>query len=225
MPGARSGPAAGVGGGGASRHNRAMSSNKSDDDLTRVLDGCVPATGLDGAKLDPSLPQVDELQPRRRLARPDPESARLPKDLDLDVPTRYSKWNSSDVSDVDAVWKRGAQVGAVKSVFDSVARVVSTAQAPVVDACRPQVLLSPMQPDEAGAELLKCLPPQAEPWLGEHDIDWGLVGEAVLPHEPGLRDFQLKELRTFVDAERQCPWERANKAYKLPASGQPIERI
>jgi len=47
----------------------------------------------------------------------------------------------------------------------------------------------------------------------------------VLLHEPGLRDFQLKELRAFVDAERQSTWERANKAYKLPASGQPIERI
>lgn len=283
-----------------------MSSKKSDDDPTRVLDGWVPggrtdpgadptrvldgwkpATALDGAKLDPSLPQVDELQARRKSARPDPESGRLPKDLDLKVPTRYSKWDTSDVTDVDAVWKPsdfvaraaderpvesdwqpgaistnvrkpqhprvltawkpGAWVGAVKSVFDSVARVVSTAQGPVVDTYPPhvllalwapqnmtspfldrwplRVLLSPVQPDEAGAELLKYLPPQAELWLGEHDIDWGLVGEAVLLHEPGLRDFQLKELRAFVDAERQATWERANKAYKLPASGQPIERI
>jgi hypothetical protein len=296
----------GVGGGGASRHNRIMSSKNSDDDLTRVLDGWVPcgrtdpgidptrvldgwkpASALDGGKLDPSLPHVDELQLRRRPARPDPESARLPKDLDLNVPTRYSKWDTSDVTDIDAVWKPadfvaraaeevpvesdwqpgaistnvrkpqhprvltawkpGAWVGAVKSVFDSVARVVSTAQGPVVDTYPPhvllalwapqnmtspfldrwplRVLLSPVQPDEAGAELLNHLPPEAELWLAEHDIDWGLVGEAVLLHEPGLREFQLKELRAFVEAERQATWDRSNKAYKLPASGQPIERI
>lgn len=283
-----------------------MSSNKSDDDLTRILDGWMPgsrgdpaidptrvldgwkpASGLDGGNVDPSLPQVDELQPRRKTARPDAEAGRLPKDLDLKVPTRYSKWDTSDVIDVDAVWKPsdfaartaeelpvesdwqpgaistsvrkpqhprvlaawkpGAWIGAVKSVFDSVARVVSTPQGPVVDTYPPhvllalwapqslsapflerwplRVLLSPVQPDDAGAELLKLMPANAELWLAEHDIDWGLVGEAVLLHEPGLRDFQLKELRAFVEAERQATWDRANKAYKLPASGQPIERI
>jgi len=283
-----------------------MSSKKSDDDLTRVLDGWVPGgktgdssdptrvldgwrpdAGLDGRKPDKSLPRVEELQPRRHDVRPDPDNSRLPKGLDLNVPTRYSKWDTSDVTDVDAVWKPadfvaraaeeapvesgwqpgaittnvrkpahprvltawkpGAWIGAMKSVFDSVARVVSTPQGPVVDTYPPHVLLalwapqsmtspflerwplrallSPVQPDEAGAELLKHLPPEAELWLAEHDIDWGLVGEAVLLHEPGLRDFQLKELRAFVDAERQATWDRVNKAYKLPASGQPIERM
>jgi hypothetical protein len=40
-----------------------------------------------------------------------------------------------------------------------------------------------------------------------------------------LRDFQLKELRAFVEAERLAVWERVNKAYKLSAPGQPIERL
>jgi hypothetical protein len=284
-----------------------MSSKPSDDeDLTRVLDGWVPGrrgedlpdptkvldgwrpdAGPDGRRPERALPRVDELQPRRHDARPDPAATRLPRDLDLNVPTRYSKWDASDVTDVDAVWKPaeqaaraageaaaeggwqpgaistsvrraahprvlpawkpGAWIGAMKSVFDSVARVVSTPQGPVVDTYPPHVLLalwepqnmtapflgrwplrawlSPVQPEEAGAELLQFLPPEAELWLGEHDIDWGLVGEAVLLHEPGLRDFQLKELRAFVDAERLATWERVNKAYRLPASGQPIERL
>ena len=283
-----------------------MSSKPSDEDLTRVLDGWVPGAGrganvdptrvLDGwrpdaapgsARSDKPLPPVDELQPHRAPQRDAVEDATLPKDLNLKVSTRYSKWDTTDVTDVDAVWKPsdfvaraaeetavdatwqpgaittsvrkagparvlaawkpGAWVGAVKPVFDSVARVVSTPQGPVVDTYPPHVLLalwapqnmttpfldrwplrallSPVAPDDAGAELLKHLPPDAELWLAEHDIDWGLIGEAVLLHETGLRDFQLKELRAFVEAERQATWERANKAYRLPASGQPIERV
>lgn len=284
-----------------------MSSKKSDDeDLTRVLDGWVPGgraddsvdptrvldgwrpdAGLAGRAPERSLPQVDELQPRGKGGGPDPEAARLPQGLDLKVPTRYSKWDTADVTDVDAVWKPsdfvaraaeeapvesdwqpgaittsvrpavhprvlaawkpGAWIGAVRAVFDAVARVVSTPQGPVVDTYPPHVLLalwepqsmatpflgrwplrawlSPVQPDAAGAELLRFLPPEAELWLGDHDVDWGLIGEAVLLHEPGLRDFQLKELRAFVDAERQATWDRVNKAYRLPASGQPIERL
>jgi hypothetical protein len=283
-----------------------MSSKKSDEDLTRVLDGWVPGAGrggdvdptrvLDGwrpgaepgsARGDKPLPRVESLQPGRAAPRDEVEDAQLPKDLNLKVPTRYSKWDTTDVTDVDAVWKPsdfvtqaaelsptdsdwqpgaistglrkagparvlpawkpGAWVGAVKPVFDSVARVISTPQGPVVDTYPPHVLLalwapqnmttpflgrwplramlSPVQADEAGAELLKYMPPEAELWLTEPDIDWGLIGEAVLLHETGLRDFQLKELRAFVDAERQATWERANKAYRLPASGQPIERV
>ena len=298
--------ASGVGAPRVPRDNPTMSSKKSDDqDLTRVLDGWVPGgrdetvdptrvldgwrpdAGLDGRKADRSLPQAEEVQPRRPNVRPDPETGRLPQGLNLNVPTRYSKWDTSDVTDVDAVWKPsdfvaraaeqapvesdwqpgaistnvrkpahprvlsawkpGAWIGAMKSVFDSVARVVGTPQGPVVDTYPPHVLLalwapqsmvapflgrwplrallSPVQPDDAAEELLRWLPPEAELWLGDHDIDWGLVGEAVLLHEPGLRDFQLKELRAFVDAERQATWEHVNKAYRLPASGQPIERL
>jgi hypothetical protein len=87
------------------------------------------------------------------------------------------------------------------------------------------LLLAAVPADDAGAELLRYLPPDAEVWVTEPDIDWALAGEAVLLHEPGLRDFQLKELRAFVDAEKLANWERLNTAYKLPASGQPIERI
>ncbi len=82
-------------------------------------------------------------------------------------------------------------------------------------------------PDGAriGATQRQDLPPDAEIRVGEPEIDWALAGEAVLLHEPGLRDFQLKELRALVEAEKLANCDRLNAAYKLPASGQPIERI
>jgi hypothetical protein len=146
-----------------------------------------------------------------------------------------------------AAWKPGAWIGAVRQVFESVARVVSTPQGPVVDSYPPHVLLalwppqSPAQPfldrwpqrialsavarEQAPLELLKLVPDGGELWLAEHEIDWVLIGEAVMLHEPALREFQLKELRAFVEAERQATWERANKAYRLPGTGQPLERV
>jgi hypothetical protein len=265
-----------------------MSSKNSDDDLTRVLDGWSADAGRVKTPAQTELPLADEVDAQvQRAARPDPARSRLPDDLDLNVPTRFSKWDNRDVTDVDAVlkpieavarssygdldaapwqpgalstsvrkppvpgvldaWKPGCWIGAAKNVFGAVASVVSSAQGPVVDTYAPHVLLALWPPqnmqqpflarwpqrvllsavpaEDAGAELLKFLPPGAEVWVTEPDIDWALLGEAVLLHEPGLRDFQLKELRAFVDAEKLAHWERLNKAYKLPASGQPIERI
>ena len=256
-----------------------------DEDPTRILDGWNPAAAA-APRIDPSLPLVEAWQPSAHGALPAAEASQLPRDLNLQVNTRYSKFDTSDVTDVDAVWqprsfdanaandagrrpdsqlgdfdvlhrratprvlaawKPGAWIGAVRTVFGSVAQVVSTPQGPVVDTFAPhvllalwepqnidqpflhrfpqRVLLSAVSPEDAGEELLGFLPPEAELWLAAHDIDWALAGEAVLLHEPGLRDFQLKELRAFVEAERLAVWERVNKAYKLPAPGQPIERL
>ncbi len=282
-----------------------MSSKNSDDqDLTRVLDGWVPGGGPGSAPIDPTrvldgwsadagrpkpgpqreLPLAEEVDPQvRRAARSAADASRLPEDLNLNVPTRYSKWDNSDVTDVDAVskpveeaarsgfgdlgtpgaistsvrkppvpgvldaWKPGCWIGAAKSVFGAVARLVSSSKGPVVDTYAPhmllalwppqsmrqpflerwpqRILLSAVPGDDAGAELLRHLPPGAEVWLADADIDWALAGEAVLLHDTGLRDFQLKELRGFVEAEKLAHWERLNKAYKLTASGQPLERI
>jgi len=265
-----------------------MSSKNSDDDLALVLDGWSADAGRVKTPAQTELPLADEVDAQvQRAARPDPARSRLPDDLDLNVPTRFSKWDNRDVTDVDAVlkpieavarssygdldaapwqpgalstsvrkppvpgvldaWKPGCWIGAAKNVFGAVASVVSSAQGPVVDTYAPHVLLALWPPqnmqqpflarwpqrvllsavpaEDAGAELLKFLPTGAEVWVTEPDIDWALLGEAVLLHEPGLRDFQLKELRAFVDAEKLAHWERLNKAYKLPASGQPIERI
>lgn len=144
-------------------------------------------------------------------------------------------------------WQAQAWIGAVKPVFGSVAQVVSTPDGPVVDTFAPHVLLalwrpqSPASPflerwpervtlsavkaEEAGLELLEQLPADALLWLAEHDLDWALIGEAVLLHEPNLRDFQLKELRAFVEAEKQANFDRLNAAYTLPGEGQPLRRI
>ena len=277
-----------------------------DEDLTRVLDGWTPSPGRTDPDIDPTrvldgwrpdggpgrMPErapTETIRPPGRGAAPDPRNTRLPDDLNLHVPTRYSKWDDADVTDVDAVWKPsaevtqaaqqalappaddgwqpqsvaasrresnprvlgawkpGAWIGAARQVFDAVARVVSTAQGPVVDTYPPHVLLALWPPqsvakpfldrwpqriqlsavpqEEAAQELLKHLPADAELWLSEAEIDWALVGEAVLLHDPGVRDFQLEKLRAFVEAERQATWDRVNQAYRLPEGGRPIERV
>ncbi len=156
-------------------------------------------------------------------------------------------WRKAGVARLLPQWKPGAWVGALRRVFGAVSQVHSTPDGPIVDTFAPHVLLalwpplgtqmpllsrwpqrlllSAVHPDDAGEALLQLLPADAELWLAEHDIDWALAGEAVLLHDPGLRDFQLKELRAFVDAERQANWDRLNQAYRLPAAGQPIERV
>lgn len=142
-------------------------------------------------------------------------------------------------------WQPQAWIGAVRRVFGSVAQVLSTRDGPVVDTFAPHVLLalwapqSPSRPfldrwpqrvllsavpgDDAGLELLKHMPADAALWLSEHDIDWAAIGEAVLLHDSGLRDFQLKELRAFVEAEKQANWDRANAAYRR-GDGGALER-
>ncbi len=156
-------------------------------------------------------------------------------------------WRRKGVARLLSHWKPGAWVGAARRVFGAVSQVHSTPDGPIVDTFAPHVLLalwppqgadtpflarwpqrlllSAVHPEDAGEELLKHLPADAELWLAEHDIDWALAGEAVLLHDPGLREFQMKELRAFVDAEREANWERLNQAYRLPAAGQPIERV
>jgi hypothetical protein len=162
------------------------------------------------------------------------------------LPDPISAARRPDVPRLLAQWRPGAWIGAARSVFGTVAQVTSTPHGPVVDTFAshmllalwppqslelpflgrwPQrVLLSAAPAEDAGIELLKLLPADAELWLSEHDIDWALVGEAVLLHDPGLRDFQLKELRDFVESERQAAFERANQAYRLSAPGGPIDR-
>jgi hypothetical protein len=250
-------------------------------DPTRVLDGWKPEKARDARKLDAKLPVIEALRPAAAPAAP-----AMLDDVGLGVATRKSKWNVSDVTDIEAVWKPGSEVsqaarqtslsgehpaetitvwrksdvprllahwqpgcwvGALKRVFGAVSQLLSTPQGPVVDTFAPhlllalwppqglespllsrwpqRLLLSAVQPEDAGEELLKHLPADAELWLAEQDIDWALAGQAVLLHEPGLREFQLKELRAFVDAERQATWDRVNTAYRLPGTGQPLERV
>lgn len=255
-------------------------------DPTRVLDGWKPEAAHDARRLDTTLPWVDVLAPIAAPAASGTPQGAVLDELNLGAVARSGKWDVSDVTDIEAVWKPGsdvsrsanesslrpgladepltvwrkagnarllphwkpgAWVGALRRVFGAVSQVHSTPDGPIVDTFAPHVLLalwppqgvdmpflarwpqrlllSAVHPDDAGEELLKHLPADAELWLAEHDIDWALAGEAVLLHDPGLRDFQLKELRAFVDAEREANWERLNLAYRLPAAEQPIERV
>jgi hypothetical protein len=73
------------------------------EDPTRILDGWNPAAAA-APRVDPSLPVIEAWQPGVQGALPAPEDTALPQDLNLHVNTRYSKFDTSDVTDVDAVW-------------------------------------------------------------------------------------------------------------------------
>lgn len=143
-------------------------------------------------------------------------------------------------------WQPGAWVGAVKRVFGAVTDIVSTPNGPVVDVFPPHVLLalwtpqtltspfvarfplrvclSAAEPEDAGRELLACMPPQALLWMTTPDIDWAFVADLVLHHDKDLRPFQVRELKAFIDAEREAAYTRLNRGYMTPGPGQPLLR-
>ena len=150
-----------------------------------------------------------------------------------------------------AVWAPGAWVGAQKQICEAVAEFGSSPRGPVVETYAPQALLalwaprtgsdSPMpgrwptqvligdtasaDPVGAAAEaLLPLLPPGALLWLCDEAIDWALLADLVLHHEPALRPFQMKALRSFAEAERRGDFERVNDGYTQPAPGRPVLR-
>ena len=147
-------------------------------------------------------------------------------------------------------WAPGAWFGSFKPVCEATAEFLTSPHGPVVETYPPQMLLAlwaprvgddgPLVghwPEKAllaaapgtgaecavGSSLLEHLPPDATVWLGEVDVDWALVAELVLHHEPALRPFQLKALRGFADAERLAVFERLNNGYVQPEPGRPVQ--
>jgi hypothetical protein len=91
-----------------------------------------------------------------------------------------------------------------------------------------QVLLGATSPHDAigaaGELLLPLLPADASLWLCDEAIDWALVADLVLHHEPALRPFQMKALRGFAEAERRADFERVNNGYGQIETGRPVQR-
>ena len=148
-------------------------------------------------------------------------------------------------------WAPGAWVGAHRRVCDAVTEFGSSPRGPVVETYAPQALLALWAPrkgsdgpmpgrwpsqvfmgDTANADpvgaaaevLLPLLPKGAMLWLCDEAIDWALVADLVLHHEPALRPFQVKALRGFAEAERRGDFERVNDGYFQPAPGRPVHR-
>ncbi len=150
-----------------------------------------------------------------------------------------------------ANWAAGSWVGACRQVSESTTEVGTSPLGPVVDVHAPQALfalwapradrahpmpgrwpsqvsigdLSDADPVGAACELLlPLLPDEAALWLCDEALDWALLAELVLHHEPALKPFQLAALRSFAEAERSRDFQRVNDGYMQPAPGRPVQR-
>lgn len=146
-----------------------------------------------------------------------------------------------------AVWQPGCWVGVARQVCGPQTEFGASADGrPVVESYPPQMLVAAwppqgldqpflgrwpaqvqlcgIEPDEAPAALLGWLPPGAPLWVSDQDVDWALLAEVVLHHDPSLKPFQLRELRRFADEARDAAFERLNRAYAPAAPGAPVAR-
>jgi hypothetical protein len=148
-------------------------------------------------------------------------------------------------------WAPGAWIGAYKQVSAAVSDIGGSRHGPVVDIRPPQALYGLWGPrlgsdrpmtgrwpskvlvgdsastdpvGVAAATLLPLLPEGACLWLCDDAIDWALLAELVLHHEPALKPLQIGTLRSFAEGERRQDFQRVNDAYAQPAPGRPVQR-
>lgn len=137
-----------------------------------------------------------------------------------------------------AAWQPQAWVGVARRVRGASAEVVRTARGPVVENHAPQWLCALWPPQRLEApllgrwpelatliaaetafgalhQLLPQLPPQAQLWPAELDVDWALLADIVLHQDARLRPTQSQALREFAEAERARSFARVNDGYAL----------
>ncbi len=140
-------------------------------------------------------------------------------------------------------WQADGWSAGLRRVLGSHSELRRGEQGPRVEMHAPQWLLAAWPPAPAGAphlprwpqhavlvaaddmhgaaeQLLAHLPPEALLWLGELDLDWALVADVVLLHDPTLQPFQSKALKDFSAAERLAQFKRVAAAYEAAAPGQ-----
>jgi hypothetical protein len=144
-------------------------------------------------------------------------------------------------------WQPGAWIGALRRIGDAMTEFVRTDRGPVIETYEaphlfalwpPQRLEEPLLPrwplraglasadgPAAADALLALTPGEASLWLASSDVDWALVAEIVLHHDPTLRPFQAEALRAFVQAEREAAFVRINDGYRRPEGGGAAERL
>jgi hypothetical protein len=148
-------------------------------------------------------------------------------------------------------WKPGAWIAAAMRVCGPLAEFVQGPDGPLVETHPPHLLLALWPPqgldapflgrwpqrvwlaaaeDDAAAAALMApaLAPGAEFWLApaalHAGVDWGLLADLVLHHDATLRDFQLRELKAFMQAQRDAAYARLNEDYAVPVAGGPVVR-
>ena len=138
-------------------------------------------------------------------------------------------------------WQPGAWIGACRRLSGAQAELKNGPQGPLLENHAPQWLLALWPPqgldqpllscwparlrllaledDELAAALLAEVPAGARLWRTDLALDWALLAEIVLHHEPGLRPAQAQALRALAEADRLARFERLNKAYAQAADG------
>ena len=103
---------------------------------------------------------------------------------------------------------------------------------PQLDAARPSVshwpehvVLVPARDSLMAADqLLDRLPADALLWVGAFYVDWPLVAQVLLQHEPTLSPFLAQVLRDFIALERTAQAQRISKAYEPAAPDRMLRR-
>lgn len=153
-----------------------------------------------------------------------------------------------------ARWQPGAWVAASRQAVGATTEVINTPQGPVIETYPAQYLVALWAPapeagqppgrwpqrawlcaadtdaqgDALGEALLAQLPDPQPLWrlpAADGPVDWALVAEIVLVHEPGLRPFQSQALRALMAREREATFARLNSRYQRPAVGGPVQQL
>ncbi len=120
----------------------------------------------------------------------------------------------------------GMWIGGIRRAFGPLIDVDDASGAAVLDTHPPHYLTAlwePLRHDQpllprwpvkaslvapdarsAVASLLRDVPRGQRLWLSDHAFDWLLVADIVMLSEPGLRPWQFRGLREFIEAQRQA---------------------
>ena len=122
-------------------------------------------------------------------------------------------------------YQPGHWIGGMRRAIAPVAEVVDTPEGEQIETYPSHYLISLWQPIEAAAflprwpykvsivtpdataavrSLLADVPASARLWVAGSQIDWALMADIVMLSEPGLAPYQYRELKEFVNAERQA---------------------
>jgi hypothetical protein len=122
-------------------------------------------------------------------------------------------------------YQPGHWIGGLRKAFAPVAEVVDTPHGEQIETFPSHYLISLWRPIEAAAflprwpykvsivapdaaaavrALLVDVPRTARLWVAGSQIDWALMADIVMLSEPGLAPYHYRELKAFINAERQA---------------------
>ena len=122
-------------------------------------------------------------------------------------------------------YQPGHWIGGLRKAFAPVAEVTDTPEGGEIETFPSHYLISLWRPIDAAAllprwpykvslvapdataavrALLADVPHTARLWVAGSQIDWALMADIVMLSEPGLAPYQYRELKEFINTERQA---------------------